>query len=53
MYYILGDAPHQPVDTAQTIEHSRMANGSAESTIDNHIAQQDEEGLVDTDSEGH
>jgi hypothetical protein len=36
----LGDVPHHPVNTNEAMEHSRMANGHAETAID-------------TDYEGH
>jgi hypothetical protein len=36
----LGDVPHRHVNTNEAMEHSRMANGRAETA-------------TDTDSEGH
>jgi hypothetical protein len=40
MCYILGDAPHHPVNANKAMEHSWMANGRAKTAID-------------TNSEGH
>jgi hypothetical protein len=40
MCYILGDAPHHPVNANKAMEHSWMAHGRAETAID-------------TNSEGH
>jgi hypothetical protein len=40
MCYILGNVPHQPVNTTEAVEHSQMANGTIQTAIN-------------TDFEGH
>jgi hypothetical protein len=36
MCYILGDVPHQPVNTDEAMEHSQMANAIADIATDAH-----------------